>query len=79
MPREAEFKVKTKKFFAYATDNSFSKSVLYIRTRLVVTVEPETKWIPNSDSASKLMHKCIILGQYDLRNHFYSCLKIAVF
>ena len=33
----------------------FSKSVLDIRTRLVVTVEPETKWMPNSGSALKLM------------------------
>ena len=56
----------------------FSKSVLDIRTRLVVTVESETKWMPNSDSASKLMPKCKILGQYDLPNYFYSCLKIAV-
>ena len=32
----------------------FSKSVLDIRTRLVVTVEPETKWMPNSDSAWNL-------------------------
>ena len=46
----------------------FSKSVLDIRTQLVVTVEPETKWMPNSDSASILMPKCKILG-----------LKIAVF
>ena len=57
----------------------FSKSVLDIRTRLVVTVEPETKLMPNSDSASKPMPKCKILGQYDLLNYFYSCLKIAVF
>ena len=48
----------------------FSKSVLDIRTRLMVTVEPETKWIPNSDSASKHMPKCKILGQYDLPNYF---------
>ena len=48
----------------------FSKSVLYIRTRLVVTVELETKWMPNSDSASKLMPKCKILGQYDLQTIF---------
>ena len=41
----------------------------------MVTVEPETKWMPNSDSASKLMPKCKILGQYDLQNYFYSCLK----
>ena len=57
----------------------FSKSVLDIRMRFVVTVEPETKWMPNSDSASKLMPKWKILGQYDLLNYFYSCLKIAVF
>ena len=57
----------------------FSKSVIDIRTRLVVTVEPEIKWMPNSDSASKLMPKCKILGQYDLPNYSYSCLKIAVF
>ena len=40
----------------------FSKSVLDVRTRLVVTVESETKWTPNSNSASKLMPKCKILG-----------------
>ena len=57
----------------------FSKSVLDIRTRLVVTAEPETKWMPNSDSTSKRMPKCRIWGQYDLQNYFYSCLKIAVF
>ena len=51
----------------------FSKSVLDIRTRLVVTIEPETKWMPNSDSASKLMPKCKILVQYDLPNYFCSC------
>ena len=56
----------------------FSKWILDIRTRLVVTVEPKTQWMPNSDSASKLMPKCKILGQYDLPNYFYSCLKIAV-
>ena len=59
--------------------NVFSKSVLNIRTRLVVTVKPETKWMPNSDSALKLVPKCKILCQYDLLNYFYSCLKIAVF
>ena len=57
----------------------FSKSVLDIRTRIVVTVKPETKWMPNSDSALKLVPKCKILCQYDLPNYFYSCLKIAVF
>ena len=57
----------------------FSKSVLDIRKRLVVAVEPETKWMPNSDSASKRMSKCKILGQYDLSNYFYSSLKIVVF
>ena len=50
----------------------FSKSVLEIGMRLA-------KWMPNSDSASKLMPKCKVLGQYDLLNYFYSCLKIAVF
>ena len=34
--------------------SKFSKSVLDIRTRFVVTVEPETKWMPNSNSALKL-------------------------
>ena len=53
----------------------FSESVLDIRTRLVVTLVPETKWMPNSDSASKLMPKCKILGQYYLPNYFYCCLK----
>ena len=57
----------------------FSKSVLDIRTRPVVTVKPETKWMPNSDSALKLVPKCKILCQYDLLNYFYSCLKIAIF
>ena len=50
----------------------FSKSVLDIRTRLVVTVEPETKWMPNSD-ASELMPKCKILGQYHLPYYFENC------
>ena len=45
----------------------------------MVTVEPETKWMPNSDSASKLMPEWKILRQYDLQNYFYGCLKIAVF
>ena len=57
----------------------FLKSVLDIRTRLVITVEPETKWMPNSNSASKFMPECKILGQFDLSNYFYSYLKIAVF
>ena len=57
----------------------FSKSFLDIGTRLVVTVETKTKWTPNSDSTSKLMPTCKILGQYDLPNYFLSCLKIAVF
>ena len=57
----------------------FSKSVLDIRMRLVVAVEHETKSMPDLDSASKLMPKCKILGQYDLPNYFYSCLKIAIF
>ena len=43
----------------------------------MVTVETETKWMPNLDSASKLMPKCKSLGQYDPPNYFYSCLKIA--
>ena len=54
----------------------FSKSVLDIRTRLVVSVVPGTKWMPNPDSASKLMPKCKILAQYDLKNYFHSCLKL---
>ena len=57
----------------------FSKSVLDIRTRFLVTIEPETKWIPISYCSLKLMPKCKSLGQYDLPNYFYSCLKIAVF
>ena len=32
-----------------------SKSVLGIKTRLVVAVELGTKWMPNSDSASNFM------------------------
>ena len=44
----------------------------------MVTVETDTKWMPNSDSASKLMPKRKRWGQYDLPNYFYSCLKIAV-
>ena len=55
------------------------KSVLCIRKKLVVTVETETKWMPNSDSTSKFMHICKLLSQYNLPNYFYSCLKIAVF
>ena len=58
----------------------FSKSVLDIKTRYVVTVEPRTKWMPNSDSALKLIPECKILGQYDthfiihtrLHGHLYS-------
>ena len=65
--------------FGVSFSGLFSKSVLDIRTRLVVTVKPETKWMPNSDSALKLVPKCKILCQYDLLNYFYSCLKIAVF
>ena len=56
----------------FAVKVVFSKSVLNIRTRLVVTVEPEAKWMPNSDSASKLMPTCKILGQYGLLNYFHS-------
>ena len=33
-------------------------------------VKPETKWMPNSDSALKLVSKCKILCQYDLLNYF---------
>ena len=50
----------------------------YSRSQFL-TSEPETKWMPNLDSALQLMAKCKILGQYDLPNYFYSCLKIAVF
>ena len=40
----------------------FSKSVLDIKTRLVVTVELQTKWMPNSDSASNFMLEYKFLG-----------------
>ena len=40
----------------------FSKSVLDIKTRLVVTVDHRTKWMPNSDSASTFMPKYKFLG-----------------
>ena len=40
----------------------FSKSVLDIKTRLVVTVELGTKWMPNSDSASNFIPEYKFLG-----------------
>ena len=40
----------------------FSKSVLDIKTRLVVTVELGTKSMPNSDSASNFMLEYKFLG-----------------
>ena len=42
-----------------------------------VTIEPETKWMPNSDFALKVMPQCKILGQYDLPNYFYSSSKLG--
>ena len=53
----------------------FSKSVLDIKTRLVVIVELGTKWMPNSDSASNFMPEYKFLGYYDLPNSFYGYLK----
>ena len=60
----------------YTIKGIFSKSVLDIRTRLVVTVKPETKWMPNSDSALKLVPKCKILCQYDLLSIAEKCFDI---
>ena len=40
----------------------FSKSVLDIKTRLVVTVKLGTKWMPNSDSVSNFMPEYKFLG-----------------
>ena len=40
----------------------FSKSVLDIKTRLVVTVDLGTKWMPNSDSELNFMPKYKFLG-----------------
>ena len=40
----------------------FSKSVLNIKTRLVVTVELGTKWMPNSDSTLNFMPEYKFLG-----------------
>ena len=48
----------------------FSKSVLDIKTRLVVTVELGTKWMQNSDFASNFMPEYKFLGYYDLPNSF---------
>ena len=44
------------------TNFVFSKSVLNIKTRLVVTVELGKKWMPNSDSASNCMPEYKFLG-----------------
>ena len=40
----------------------FSKSVLDIKTRLVVTVELGRKWMPNSDSVTNFMPEYKFLG-----------------
>ena len=40
----------------------FSKSVLDIKTRLVVTVGLGTKWMPNSDSPSNFITEYKFLG-----------------
>ena len=40
----------------------FSKSVLDIKTRLVVTVGLGTKWIPDSDSPSNFIAEYKFLG-----------------
>ena len=53
----------------------FSKSVLYIKMRLVVTIELGTKWMSNSDSASNFMSEYKYLGLLDLPNSFYGYLK----
>ena len=42
--------------------STFSKSVLHIKTRLVVTVELGRKWMLNSDSASNFMPEYKFLG-----------------
>ena len=39
-----------------------SKSVLYIKTKLVVTVELGTKWMPNSGSAPNFIPEYKFLG-----------------
>ena len=57
----------------------FSKSVLDIKTRLVVAVELGTKWMPNSDSVSHFMPEYKFLGYQDLSNSFYGYLKITRF
>ena len=40
----------------------FSKSVLDVKMRLVVTVELGTEWMPKSDSASNFMPEFQFLG-----------------
>ena len=42
--------------------NLFSKSVFDIKTRLVVTVDLEPKWMPNSDFATNLMPEYKFVG-----------------
>ena len=54
--------LKRKMFFGDKQFGIFSKSVLDIKTRLVVTVELGTKWMPNSDSASNFMPEYKLLG-----------------
>ena len=49
----------------------FSKSVLDIKTRLVATVDLETKWMPNSDSASNFMPEYKFLGYKGLPNSLW--------
>ena len=57
----------------------FSKPVLDIKMRLVVTVELGTKCMPNSDSASNFMPEYKVLGYWDLPYSFYGHLKITRF
>ena len=57
------------------TITKFSKSVLEIKTRPVVTVDLGTKWMPNSDSASDFMPAYKCLGHQGLPNSFHGHLK----
>ena len=58
-----------------SVDVLISKSVLGIKTRLVVTVDLGTKWMPNSDSASNFVPEYKLLGHYGLPNSSYGYLK----
>ena len=45
----------------------------------MVTVEPETKWIPNSDSVSNLVPECKILGKCDNAKLFLQMFESCCF